>query len=222
MKSYLACLVVGALGATSAQAVVLGVDEGPAGYLAYMNVFELPSNGGAYVFGSPWGTNDLTSSFNNGAHTLTLGPNSINDPSPFWYTPAGGPGSTGNKVMEANLYHEVTGAYAGQVVQFKGKVLSNTFDQNHVARIFIRDFAPDYSSSVDTFINVTVGDFDISMLAINDAARHIQWGFQVKGPCVWITDIGPVGNAVIETIPAPASLGLVGFGMIAAGRRRRA
>jgi len=222
MNRLLSVLLAGAACAASAQAVVVTVDEGPAGYIGYMNVFELPSNGGGFVFGSGWGTNDLNSSFDNGAHTLTLSPNTIGDPNPFWYTPSGGPGATGNKIMEANLYHEVTGSMSGQNVHFVGNVLSNTFTSSHVAQIFIRDFAADYSSSVDVFIPLVAGAFDISMNTIPLPGRHVQWGFRVTGPDVWFTDTGPYGTAVIATVPTPASLALIGLGGLAMARRRRA
>lgn len=222
MNRLMSVLLAGAACAASAQAVVVGVDQGPAGYIGYMNVFELPANGGGYVFGSGWGVADLNASFDNGAGTLTLSPNTIGDPNPFWYTPSGGPGAAGNKIMEANLYHEVTGSYSGQSVTFAGKVLSNTFTSAHVAEIFIRDFAADYSSSVDMFIPLVVGDFSLTMNTIPLPGRHVQWGFRVKGVNVWATDTAPFGTAVIATIPAPASLGLLGLGGLVAARRRRA
>ena len=56
----------------------------------FMNVFELPSNGGGYVFGSGWGTADLTATFS--GPVLTLGPNSVNDTSTFWYQGGGAHG----------------------------------------------------------------------------------------------------------------------------------
>ncbi|MBX3381326.1 MAG: PEP-CTERM sorting domain-containing protein [Phycisphaeraceae bacterium] len=222
MNKTLTVLIAGAACAAGAQAVVVNVDQGPAGWIGYMNVFELPANGGGFVFGSGWGTNDLNSSFDNGASTLTLSPNTIGDPNPFWYTPSGGPGAMGNKIMEANLYHEVTDTLSGQTVTFQGKVLSNTLAGSHVGLIFIRDFAADYSSSVDMFIPIVAGDFSFSLDTIAGPGRHVQWGFRVTGPDVWFTDVGPYGTAVIATIPAPASLGLIGLGGLAMARRRRA
>ena len=34
---------------------------------------------------------------------LSLKANTIGDPNPYWYTPSGGPGSTGNKIMDASF-----------------------------------------------------------------------------------------------------------------------
>jgi hypothetical protein len=61
--------------------------------------------------------------------------NSIGDPNPFWYTPAGGAGAIGNKIMEANTYVEIDPAAAGATITFSASVLSNTlFGRLHSAR----------------------------------------------------------------------------------------
>lgn len=212
-------MVAGA--AASSQGVVVTVGQSGAGWNAFMNVFELPSNGGGYVFGSGWGIADLNASFNDAANKLTLSPNTINDPSPFWYTPSGGPGSSGNKIMEANLYRQVDdGSLSGQTVTFQGTVLSNSFTSAHSATIFIRDFAPDFSSFVESSVALTPGAFSISLFTIPQAGRHVQYGFQVKGANVWVTDTAAFGFAEIATIPAPATLALGALGLLA-GRRRR-
>ena len=116
ITSLAACALVGA--AISTNAANVAVTPG-APWQGFMNVFEIPSNGGGYVFGSPWGTGDLVAYFT--GPTLTLAPNTIGDPNPFWYTPSGGPGSVGNKIMDANMYVETTGLYSGQTLTFSGK-----------------------------------------------------------------------------------------------------
>lgn len=172
----------------------------------FMNVFELPSNGGGYVFGSGWGLADLCANWNGSAWVLT--PNTIGDPNPFWYTPSGGPGSAGNKVMEANLYAQAAaGAYAGQTVTFIGTVSSNTLASSHQAYIFVRDWPSDFSSVNQTIVPMPAGgNFSVSLATINDPSRIVQWGFQVKGPCVWSTDVAPYGSIVVGPQSAtPAS-----------------
>lgn len=169
----------------------------------YMNVFEIPANGGAFQWGSPWGVGDLTATW--AGSVVTLGPNSINDPNPYWYIGGGGPGAAGNKTMEANLYAEPAGSIPGQLVTFNGNVISNTLAASHSAVIFIKDFAPDFSSFNVAQIPVPAsGPFSISLATVNDPARHVQWGFQMTGPCVWITDLAPYGNIQIgPATPTP-------------------
>lgn len=208
--------------AGAANAAVINVGDSTAPWLGFMNVFELPANGGGYVFGNAWGIGDLRATFDDPNSKLTLWANSIGDPNPFWYIGGGGPGAQGNKVMEANLYQETTGLLHGQTVTFQGIVQTNTFTQAHTAVIFVKDFAPDYSSVVTSIIPLVPGPFSVSLNTINDPARHVQVGFTITGPCVWITDADAAGNAMITTIPTPSGAMLMGLAVIGAARRRRA
>lgn len=170
----------------------------------YMNVFNKPQDGGGYQFGSPWGTADLCAVFNSSG--LVLSPNVIGDPNAYWYTPSGGPGSVGNKTMDASMYVEI-GALPGRKLIFSGNVLSNTLvsasNTNAIGNgwtsvAFIKDFAPDYSSfNVSTQALTGTGAFSIQLNTVNDPARHVQYGFETVGPNVWVTDVAPFGNIVI-------------------------
>jgi hypothetical protein len=225
MKTTMIALAIcGALiGSTSrASAATVTVDPS-ATWLGYMNVFELPSNGGAFVFGSSWGTGDLVATF--AGPVLSLSPNTIGDPAPFWYTPSGGPGSTGNKDMAASMYVETNGGVlGGQSVTFTGQVLSNTLVAPYAVTAFIKDFAPDYSSFTSTIIPVSAsGAFSLTHVTAGDPLRHVQYGFETRGPNVWVTDVGPKGSMQITAIPEPATLALGGMCGVAALllRRRR-
>jgi hypothetical protein len=179
--------------------------------LGFMNVFELPSNGGGFVFGSGWGPEDLTAVYS--GSDLTLGPNTIGDPDPFWYIGGGGPGAAGNKIMEANMYAQEDGPLAGQTVVFSASVLSNTLTSAHTVKAFIKDFAPDFSSFVESAVDLTgTGDFSVSLATINDPARHVQYGFQMIGVNVWVTDVGPYGSMTIGA--GPVSIEDSSFGNI--------
>ena len=214
-------LLLALAGANAATVVV----DPSASWLGYMNVFETPQHGGAYVYGSSWGTADLTATF--GAGVLTLGPNTINDPNPFWYSPSGGPGAVGNKTMDANFYVETTGVYTGLTLTFSGNVLANTLF-GHVNQLgngwtsvaFIKDFAPDYSSSVSITAPLVAGVFSISLPTINDPLRHVQYGFETIGPDVWSTDVGPYGTIQIAAVPEPSLAGLLGMSVLGFVARR--
>jgi len=173
--------------------------------LGYMNVFELPANGGAFLWGSGWGFADLTAVYS--GSNLTLGPNSIGDPNEYWYQcvgaaippNCGGPGAPGNKIMEANSYAEVNdGSLAGQTVTFSGAVLANSLTSAHTVVAFVKDYAPDFSSFNQSVVTLTTpGLFTVSLATVNDPARHVQWGFQTVGVNVWSTDLAPFGSITI-------------------------
>lgn len=193
--------------------VQVTVDPG-ASWVGYMNVFELPANGGGFLWGSGWGTADLVATFS-GA-TLTLTPNTIGDPDPYWYVGGGGPGAAGNKIMEANMYVENTGAWNGQNVTFSGVVLDNTLVSPYTSIAFIKDFAPDYSSFNVISAPLIAGEFSINLDTIADPARHVQFGFTTVGPNVWVTDVGQLGSVQITAVPEPTipallTLGAAGF-----------
>ena len=210
IKSCLAAvLLIGA--AARSNAVIYTVDPG-ATWLGYMNVFELPANGGAYVFGQAWGTADLQANFS--GSVLTLAPNTIADPSTFWYVGGGMPGAPGNKIMDANFYQEITGSLAGQTVTFTGQVLNNSLTPAHSAAAFVKDFAPDYSSSVDMVVPLTAGVFSVSLDTINDLNRHVQFGFVMNGVNVWATDVGPYGQVDITAVPEPSLAALAMMGIV--------
>ena len=213
-----AVAAIGIWGFSSAQAATVTVDPA-ATWLGFMNVFELPSNGGGFVFGSGWGTPDLCATFT--GSTLRLSPNTIGDPNPFWYTPSGGPGSQGNKIMDANMYVEpAAGTLSGQAVTFNGSILSNTPTSAHDLVAFVKDFAPDYSSSVSAVVPITSGSFSVTLNTIADPARHVQYGFEMKGVNVWVTDVAPFGAAEVSAlVPEPTSL--AALGALTLVRRRR-
>ena len=210
-----AALVCSAV-ATKADSTV-GVDPG-ASWSGYMNVFDLSMN---YQFGSGWGVADLCATFS--GPVLTLTPNTIGDPNSYWYTPSGGPGATGNKIMDANMYVETTGTYVGQNLTFTGLVLNNTLVSPYTSVAFIKDFAPDYSSFNTVTAPLVNGVFSITLATLNDPNRHIQYGFETVGPNVWVTDVATKGFVQITAVPEPsiAALALAGMGMAIVSAVRR-
>ena len=189
LLALVACAVI----ASSAFTATVTVDPAQITF-GYMNVYDLGNN---YQWGSGWGLADLCATFS--GSNLTLSPNTIGDPDPYWYLPSGGPGSVGQHIMYADSYAQVDdGSLAGQTLTFTGTVLSHTLAASHVAKVFVRDFAPDYSSFNQMIVNLpTSGDFSVSLPLVNDPARHVQWGFEVIGVNVWVTDVAPYGSVTI-------------------------
>ena len=200
---------------------IVTVDAGAA-WQGFMNVHERNGDGtkGGFIFGSGWGFGDLTAEFSAGE--LVLGPNTIGDPDPFWYIGGGEPGAQGNKWMDANGFVQVTDGLSGMNVTFEGIVNSNTFTAAHTGTVFIRDFAPDFSSFNEVTAALTPGAFSINLDTDAGAGRHVQYGFNVQGENVWVTDTAPFGTVNIQAVPEPAAatlLGVAALGLIA--RRRR-
>jgi len=181
----------------------------------YMNVSGQPDPGAdPGGFGSAWGVADLCAKFS--GSQLTLSPNVIGDPNPYWYIGGGAPGNPGCKQMDASMYVEYTGLFQGATMSFSGYVLStnllnpNSTNQNGhgwTCTAFIKDFAPDYSSSVITRVDLATNGtsgFSINYTTLNDLpGRHVQWGFETIGPNVWATDpiLPGLGNIVIAPSP---------------------
>jgi beta-glucanase (GH16 family) len=160
-------------------------------WLGYINVFDLPQDGGAYQYGSSHPTADLRAVFD--GPVLELYPNSTSDTSTYWYVGGGAPGNPGNKRVDASMYVEKTGELSGRKVTFQGTVLANTLTTAHSGTVFIKDFAPDFSSSNSVTAPLVNGFFSISMDTDPGPGRHVQYGFQISGPNVWSTDAGPYG-----------------------------
>lgn len=232
IRASVCCALLGA--AVSLNAATFTVDPG-ATWNGFMNVFDIGAPGygiagaGAFIFASGWLPPDLKASF--GGPILTLSANTIGDPNPFWYTPAGGPGAVGNKIMDANFYQEFTGPLAGTTVTFTGNVLSDTLALGPVdgaghgwtSVAFIKDFAPDFSSFNISTVALPPGVFTVSLATVADPLRHVQFGFETIGPDVWAGDPLTVPSVVIGPVevPEPTALALAGLGVAALLIRRR-
>jgi hypothetical protein len=107
----------------------------------------------------------------------------------------------------SNGYVEVTNdpAFSGVAVTFTGTVQSNTLTANHTARAFIRDFAPDYSTFQESSVVLTGGQFSISLNTLAGAGRHVQYGFNVQGENVWVTDAAAFGTIVVGDDAGPSA-----------------
>ena len=209
MNALLVCASLGMAGKSNAQTTV-GVDPTQS-WIGYMNVFELPANGGAYDFGSAWGTADLNASYT--GPVLTLTPNtSIDRDVPndsYWWV--GGAGGAPNKTMDASMYVQ-NDSLAGQTVVFVGDTLSDTLISPYTSMAFIKDFAPDYSSYTEDSISL-VGGNAFSLSLATTAGSHVQYGFETIGPDARLATVGALGNVSITAapVPEPSTLALAGL-----------
>ena len=90
----------------------------------------------------------------------------------------------------------IGGGYAGRTVDFTVEVLSNTLTEAHTVKMFIKDFAGDFSSYEEASVMLDgPGIYNVSLTAIDDPTRVVQWGFQMFGVNVWATDVGAYADA---------------------------
>jgi len=191
-------------------------------WLGYMNVFELPSNGGGYDFGSPWGTAALPATFSGAV--ATLGPNiNIDQTDPidsyWWQAPNTGT-SPGNHIMAGSFYVEDDN-FVGGNVNFIGDVLSNTLVSPYTSEAFIDDFTPSYSLVNTVTVPLTPGDFSLNLnITPGDV---LQYGFITTGPNARAAAAPADGEVQVTAavVPEPATLGIVGAVALSLLARRR-
>lgn len=164
-------------------------------WIGFMNVSELPANGGAYDFGSVWAPADLDAIVS-GTNVILTPNTSIDRDNPtdtFWWV--GGAGGAPNKNMDANYYVQ-DDTLAGQTVTFVGTCISNNLVSPYTSVAFIKDFTPDFSSSTSTTVALAEGvPFSISLATT--AGDHIQYGFETIGPDARIATVASLGQVIV-------------------------
>lgn len=200
LVALLAAGLAGAMNHTSAQTTNVYVDPAQ-NWLGYMNVYNYPPDGNAPIFGSTWGTADLSAAFAGNVLTLTPNYNIDRDaPSdPFYWNPDGSPA----KNMDANFYVQ-NDALAGQTITFSGYCWTNTLVEPYSNNVtaFIKDFVADYSSSTSITTNLTGGFFSITLPTT--PGDHIQYGFEMIGPDARRSNAVANGSAIVASNPPPA------------------
>jgi hypothetical protein len=175
-------------------------------WTGYMNVFELPANGGAYMFGSSWGISDLKTVIDSAGNTMTLKPNyntyADNPTDPYWVDTVT---NTGKKIMDASTFVEPGASFNGQTLTFSGTVLSNDLDTNYTATFFIKALDPangyqDALGGLKVFELPTSGNFTVSATATELATGLIvQYGFNVKGINANPANEQAIGSVVVSS-----------------------
>lgn len=188
-------------------------------WVGFINVLDLPDDGGALQFQTFFPVADLAASFSGGV--LTLSPNTtvardITAGHPdydFWWKPD----ASANKIIDANLL-TIEDGLQGRTVTFSGQVLSNTLVGPYTAIAFVRDFVPDYSSFVGSTAPLVGGQAFSVTLAIRDIpGHHVQYGFAVNGPNAQLANASALGNVQIAAVPEPHVYGMLLAGLVAVG-----
>ena len=171
----------------------------------YMNVFELPENGGGYVFGQPWGVPELSAIFTPSINNVKLLPNTNtyaeNPTDGFWVNQTTG---AGNKNMEAITFIEPGAGANDNDLAFGGNVVGNTLDAAYTAKYFIKALDPnngfaDVFNGSKTFDLPASGTFSVSATAAElPAGLIVQYGFVMVGPNADPATAGALGSVVID------------------------
>jgi len=166
-------------------------------WLGYANIFD-PATGD-YIFGEPWGIQDIQTIVDAGAGTLTLQPNfntyADNPTDPFWVDQTTGLGA---KIFEGNSYIE-DNSLAGVELTFSGNINSNTLDAAYDAVAFIKVFNANYSVLKQATVPLTGANFEVVFTDVNPAEDAVvQYGFQIIGLNANPEEEAALGNVVVS------------------------
>jgi hypothetical protein len=195
--------------ATSGQAATVTVDPSQA-WSGYMNVSDLPAAGGAYDYGSVWGTADLRAAFTT-TNQLTLSPcTNVWETTNTYYVQ--GDGVTPNKIMDASMYVQ-NDQLANTNLIFVGACLSNNLTAtpepltgiNYTSVAFIKTFDGSYNllSSVTSPALAAGQPFSISLST--GGATHVQYGFETVGPDANPATAPSLGSVVLAAAVPPSA-----------------
>jgi hypothetical protein len=211
------CALIGIAAPGLSETVGVTVDPAKP-WVGYMNVFELPANGGAYLWGSGWALDALPAVFTGSQLKLSPNTNCYNAADPYWVKPDG----SGNKSMNANIYVEDT-SLVGKTISFTGLTLANILVPGYASQAFIKvlDPAQGWAIVAQAYAPLVGGQpFSVNLAVANTAGLVPQYGFQTDGVVANPATVGALGFALVAPIPEPASLGLLGLLGALAFRRR--
>ncbi|WP_136482772.1 T9SS type A sorting domain-containing protein [Cognatitamlana onchidii] len=206
--------VSGTVGAAIAPAVPNEVTvDVNANWIAYMNWFNTPADGGGFAGGDGWAVVDVKTTI--GAENITLQPNFStyanavggDDAARAYWTnsPDNGvtAGPTGNKIMEASTFVEPGASFNGSDLTFSGEIVSNTIDGEYTAQFFIKALDPNngFSDALGGSKVMTLpasGSFSVSATGAELApGLIIQYGFAINGLNANPADEVALGSVVV-------------------------
>jgi hypothetical protein len=175
-------------------------------YSAYVNVFELDKV--TYVYGQAY---DLFNTLNgngikailNSPNTIRFSPFTIIDSSSFWFNQVGGK-YVPQKWVNNSFYQAITVGLQNVFI-FQGNFNNNTlhtpYGTNYTVKAFIIAFDSGFNVLANTYSPITNGNFKISLdtTSISNVAR-IQWGFEMSGYPVYVTETNDFGSININEI----------------------
>ena len=163
---------------------------------AFMNAWDIPCTFPTiatcnYAAGFGYDPN-LSSAVYDASGALIVGAPVIDAPTdPFWYDAS----LNSLKFVESLSFYQEDGPLSGQDVNFTIEVTENTLACGLTSCIFIRDFAPDFSSFEETKVAINgPGEYTASLTTIDDPARHVQYGFATYGSHVLPADAAACGS----------------------------
>ena len=202
--------VVGGNGVVVPPVTTASVTVDPAKtWFGYMNVSELPVNGGAPVFGSTWGTVDLNASFVSTVAVLAPNTSIFRDVAlsdSFWWQGDG----TGNKTMDANFYVE-DNTLAGKTVTFSGFCWTNSLVAPYTSQAFIKELDPTAGYATVNIVTTNLSSPTFSLTTVTTAGHIVQYGFETVGPNAntALTPLVTLGNVLVASNAQPAGPAII-------------
>jgi len=178
-------------------------------YIAYANIYNLDKV--TYITGFPVGLKTANGEGVKGqlinGDTINFSPFTINDNNSFWFNSIGGR-YVPQKWAKCSLYQEINNNLLNNF-NFKGNLNTNTlhtaYGDNYIYKVFIIAFAnKNVLSSIYSQTDI-IGNFNVSLdtTSLSGSITHLQWGFEMDGYPVYISETNNQGSVNINSTAPP-------------------